>query len=262
MQHDFQFTRTNPSLIEAPEALSPLQTKAAELNARFKTAGARTILQASLNSADFGRTALVSSFGADSVVLLHMASVIDKSLPVIFVNTEMLFPETIEYQSKLTIELGLWNVRIVRPDEHEVNARDPNGNLHLNSTRACCALRKTRPLQRALEGFDTWITGRKRFQSGTRAALDFFEAEETTGRIKVNPLATWSIQDIASYMEANNLPRHPLIEKGYPSIGCEPCTSEVKAGEDARAGRWRGLNKTECGIHLDPKAALQAGASA
>ena len=100
------------------------------------------------------------------------------------------------------------------------------------------------------------------FESGTRAALDFFEAEEATGRIKVNPLAHWSVQDIANYMEANDLPKHPLIEKGYPSIGCEPCTSEVKAGEDARAGRWRGLNKSECGIHLDPKAALQEGAGA
>ena len=261
MQHDFQFTRDNPSLIEAPEDLTPLQDKAAELNARFKTAGARTVLKASLNSADFERTALVSSFGADSVVLLHMASIIDKSLPVIFVNTEMLFPETIDYQAKLTIELGLWNVRIVRPDEHEVNARDPHGDLHLNSTSACCALRKTRPLQRALEGFDTWITGRKRFQSGTRAGLDFFEAEDATGRIKVNPLASWSINDIASYMEANDLPKHPLIEKGYPSIGCEPCTSEVKAGEDARAGRWRGLNKTECGIHLSSAGLEREGAS-
>ncbi len=250
MQHDFLFTRTTPTLGKAPEALTPLQDKAAELNARYKTAGARTVLKASLNGPDFGRVAMVSSFGADSVVLLHMVSIIDKSTPVIFLNTEMLFPETLAYQAQLTIELGLWNVRIIRPDEHEVNARDPKGDLHLKSTSACCALRKTRPLNRALEGFDSWVTGRKRFQSGTRAALDFFEAEEATGRIKVNPLADWSIKDIAAYMEANNLPKHPLIEKGYPSIGCEPCTSEVKAGEDARAGRWRGLEKTECGIHL------------
>ena len=128
MQHDFEFTRTTTTLGKAPEALTPAQDKAIELNARFKTAGARTILQASLGK-EIGRTALVSSFGADSVVLLHMASVIDKSIPVIFLNTEMLFEETLAYQAQLTIDLGLWNVRIIRPDEHEVNARDPKGTL-------------------------------------------------------------------------------------------------------------------------------------
>lgn len=250
MQHDIEFTRITPIIGKAPEIITPLQDKAAELNARFKTAGARTLLQASLAKGNLGRVALVSSFGADSVVLLHMASKIDKSVPVIFLNTEMLFHETLAYQAQLTIDLGLWNVRIIRPDEHQVAARDPNGDLHATSTKACCELRKTRPLNNALQGFDGWITGRKRFQSGTRATLDFFEAEEETGRIKVNPLAHWSLDDIKNYMEANDLPRHPLIAKGFPSIGCEPCTSKVAEGDDPRSGRWRGSDKTECGIHF------------
>jgi phosphoadenosine phosphosulfate reductase len=250
MQHDIEFTRTTPFAHKAPEAPTPLEAKVAALNATFKTAGARSVLKASLDGADIGRVALVSSFGADSVVLLHMASIIDKSLPIIFIDTEMLFHETLVYQAQLTIDLGLWNVRIIRPDEHEVNARDPKGDLYQRSTKACCTLRKTRPLSRALEGFDGWITGRKRFQSGTRAQLDYFEAEEDTGRIKVNPLAHWSLEDIKAYMEANDLPRHPLISKGFPSIGCAPCTSKVADGEDPRSGRWRGSDKTECGIHL------------
>lgn len=261
MQHDFEFTRTTSTLGKAPEVLTPAQDKANELNARYQTAGARTILKAALGK-EIGRTALVSSFGADSVVLLHMASVIDKSIPVIFLNTEMLFEETLAYQAQLTIDLGLWNVRIIRPDEHEVNARDPKGTLYQTSTQACCELRKSRPLARALEGYDGWITGRKRFQSGTRAALDFFEAEEGTGRIKVNPLANWSIEDIKNYMDANDLPRHPLIAKGFPSIGCEPCTTKVTEGEDPRAGRWRGSEKTECGIHFSAQGLKREGASA
>ncbi|MDG1429926.1 MAG: phosphoadenylyl-sulfate reductase [Paracoccaceae bacterium] len=255
MQHDIDFTRTTPFTYKAPEAPTALEDKVSGLNTIFKTAGARSVLKASLDNADLGRVALVSSFGTDSVVLLHMASIIDKSLPVIFIDTEMLFHETLVYQAQLTIDLGLWNVRIIRPDEHEVHARDPNGNLYQSSTQACCALRKTRPLNRTLEGFDSWISGRKRFQSGTRAQLDYFEAEEETGRIKVNPLAHWSLEDIKAYMDANDLPRHPLISKGYPSIGCAPCTSKVAEGDDPRSGRWSGSTKTECGIHLGAGAA-------
>lgn len=254
MQHDIEFTRTTPFANKAPEAPTAHVDKVSGLNAIFKTAGARSVLKASLDNADLGRVALVSSFGADSVVLLHMASIIDKSLPVIFIDTGMLFHETLIYQAQLTIDLGLWNVRIIRPDEHETNARDPKGDLYQSSTHACCSLRKTRPLNRALEGFDGWISGRKRFQSGTRAQLDYFEAEET-GRIKVNPLAHWSLEDIKAYMDVNDLPRHPLISKGYPSIGCAPCTSKVAEGDDPRSGRWSGSAKTECGIHLGVGAA-------
>ena len=227
-----------------------LAARVETLNSRNKDAKAADILRAAITDPTAGRVALVSSFGADSVVLLHMLSEIDRSVPVLFIDTQMLFPETISYQAKLTEELGLWNVRIIRTDEHEVAARDPDGTLHNRDIDACCDLRKTRPLNRALEGFDGWITGRKRYQAGTRALLDFFEAEETTGRIKVNPLAHWTAQDVQEYMIRNELPKHPLIARGYPSIGCSPCTSPVASGEDPRSGRWRGQEKTECGIHF------------
>lgn len=227
-----------------------LEDRVAALNARHSGKDGAGILQAALEDADAGRIAVVSSFGADSVVLLHMLAQIDRSTPVLFIDTEMLFTETISYQADLTEKLGLWNVRIIRTDEHEVAARDPDGTLHNRDIDACCDLRKTRPLNRALEGFDGWVTGRKRYQAQTRSALDFFEAEETTGRIKVNPLARWSAQDIQAYMLRNHLPKHPLIKRGYPSIGCAPCTSPVAKGEDPRSGRWRGQSKTECGIHF------------
>ena len=105
-------------------------------------------------------------------------------------------------------------------------------------------------MQRALDGFGGWITGRKRFQGSTRSTLEFFEAEDGTGRIKVNPLAHWAPEDLRTYMEENRLPRHPLVARGYPSIGCAPCTTRVNDGEDPRSGRWRGQDKTECGIHF------------
>ena len=130
-----------------------------------------------------------------------------------------------------------------------IAAQDPDGTLHQYDTDACCALRKTRPLQRALSGFDGWITGRKRYQSGARAALPKFETD-AAGRLKLNPLADWGPEEIRAYVKAHDLPPHPLAAKGYPSIGCAPCTSPVKPGEDPRAGRWRDSNKTECGIHF------------
>lgn len=223
-----------------------LQDRVAALNARYRHHGATDVMRAALTEA--GRVALVSSFGAESVVLLHMAAISDPDTPVLFVDTEMLFTETLVYQTEVTERLGLRNVSVIRAAD--IAAQDPDGLLHLRDTDACCALRKTAPLQAALAGFDGWITGRKRFQSGGRAALDFFEVETGTTRIKINPLAHWTPQDVRDYMEENRLPRHPLVAQGYPSIGCAPCTSQVRPGEDARAGRWRNSQKDECGIHF------------
>ena len=225
-----------------------LTEKVEALNARFRHHSAHDVLHGA--SEEISALALVSSFGAESVVLLHMAAVVDKATPVLFIDTQMLFTETLEYQHEVTERLGLTNVRIIRADEDDVDRDDPYGALHLRDTDACCNLRKTFPLQRALSGYEGWISGRKRFQSGTRAALEFFEVEDGTGRIKVNPLAHWAPEDVRAYMEENNLPRHPLVAQGYPSIGCAPCTSPVKEGEDPRAGRWRDQNKEECGIHF------------
>lgn len=223
-----------------------LAERVAALNARFRHHSATQVMHGALN--DAGKIALVSSFGAESVVLLHMAAVIDRAAPVLFIDTEMLFTETLVYQAEVAERLGLTNMQTVRAAD--IVTKDPDGTLHQRDPDACCALRKTLPLNAALDAFDGWITGRKRFQTGARAALDFFEAEPGTGRIKVNPLAHWAPEDVRAYMEENRLPRHPLVAKGYPSIGCAPCTSPVKPGEDPRAGRWRNTAKDECGIHF------------
>ncbi|SCZ63221.1 phosphoadenylyl-sulfate reductase [Epibacterium ulvae] len=233
-----------------------LADKVAALNTRYQYHSATAVMEGALMQD--GATALVSSFGAESVVLLHMAAVIDPATAVIFVDTELLFAETLVYQSEICERLGLRNVQIRRAED--IAQKDPYGALRFTDKDACCALRKTRPLQAALKGFDSWITGRKRFQSGSRAALDFFEVEEGTGRIKVNPLAHWTPDDVKDYMDENRLPRHPLVAKGYPSIGCAPCTSPVKEGEDPRAGRWRGENKEECGIHVKDGKFIRTGA--
>ncbi|MDG4650052.1 phosphoadenylyl-sulfate reductase [Roseibacterium sp. SDUM158017] len=223
--------------------------RAARLNAETDGLSTRDLLERVLDGAA-GRAALVSSFGAEAVVLLHMAARIDPSVPVLFVETGMLFPETLAYQREVAERLGLSDLRLIRPAPDALGQADPDGTLHGRDADACCALRKTEPLTRALAPFDAWITGRKRFQGAGRAHLERVEAEAGTGRIKVNPLARWSREDVRAYMEAHALPRHPLVARGYASIGCAPCTSPVAPGEDPRAGRWRGLGKEECGIHF------------
>ena len=224
-------------------------TRVGLLNARYKHHGATAVLEHALKDADLGKVALVSSFGAESVVLLHLVSVIAPETPVLFIDTRMLFPETLDYQRELAEKLALCDIRTIRAHPGKVAFEDPDGTLHQFNTDACCAVRKIEPLERALADFEGWITGRKRYQGATRDQVEFFEAEGET-RIKVNPLAHWGREDIEEYMVENRLPRHPLVAKGYPSIGCAPCTSPVKPGEDPRAGRWRGSQKTECGIHF------------
>jgi phosphoadenosine phosphosulfate reductase len=228
--------------------------RVAALNARYRHHGATAVLEHSLRDADLGKVALVSSFGAESVVLLHLVSVIAPETPVLFIDTRMLFAETLDYQRQLADTLPLCDVRTIRAAAPRIALEDPDGTLHQFNTDACCAVRKVEPLDRALAGFDGWITGRKRYQGATRQTVEFFEAEEDL-RIKVNPLAHWGRDDLEEYMINNRLPRHPLVAQSYPSIGCAPCTSPVKPGEDPRAGRWRGSEKTECGIHfVDGKA--------
>lgn len=223
--------------------------RVALLNARYKHHGATAVLEHALKDADLGKVALVSSFGAESVVLLHLVSVIAPETPVLFIDTRMLFQETLDYQRELAEKLALCDIRTIRAHPGKVAFEDPDGTLHQFNTDACCAVRKIEPLERALADFDGWITGRKRYQGATRDQVEFFEAEGET-RIKVNPLAHWGREDLEEYMVENRLPRHPLVAKGYPSIGCAPCTSPVIPGEDPRAGRWRGSQKTECGIHF------------
>jgi phosphoadenosine phosphosulfate reductase len=230
--------------------LNDLNRRAATLNARYRHHSATSVLSHALRDPQAGQLALVSSFGAESVVLLHMVAVAKPDTPVIFIDTQMLFTETLVYQQEVSERLGLRDVRVIRASDAALKSTDPAQTLHRRDTDACCALRKTRPLQSALQGFDGWITGRKRFQGASRAGLDFFEVEAGEKRLKVNPLAHWTRRDISTYMEENRLPRHPLVARGYPSIGCHPCTAPVAPGDDPRAGRWPDEDKSECGIHV------------
>ena len=196
-----------------------------------------------------GRIAMVSSFGADSAVLLSLLARVSPATPVLLNETGMLFRETLDYQRELAAELGLSNVRLVRPTRAEIAAADPAGDLHARAPDACCALRKTAPLMRALQPYSAWITGRKRFQTKARAAMPLVEVD-VERRVKFNPLADWSVEDLSAYRRRFDLPPHPLVARGYASIGCQPCTTPVAVGEDPRMGRWRGEAKTECGIHI------------
>ncbi len=199
--------------------------------------------------------AIVSSFGADSVVLLHMVSEVNKTLPVYFLETGKHFPETLAYVESLKQELGLTNVIALHPESKDVQRFDPSGDLWESDPDSCCHIRKTEPLDAVVSGVGGWVTGRKRFQTAERGVLPHFELT-SDDRIKVNPLAYFSDADITTYKLKYGLPEHPLYSKGYRSIGCAPCTSVVAEGEDPRAGRWRGLNKKECGIHFDFNGAI------
>jgi len=208
----------------------------------------RDLLAAMIRDVFPGRIALVSSFGSESAVLIEMVADIDPSTPILFLNTGKLFGETLRYRDKLQERFGLTDIRALKPDADEVQAEDHNGLLWTRDQDACCDLRKTRPLDRAIEGFDAWITGRKRFQTEGRANLPLIERSD--GKIKINPLANYSLEDLQAIANEKNLPRHPLVADGYLSIGCMPCTRRVQEGEGYRAGRWAGTDKTECGIHV------------
>lgn len=227
-----------------PARPAALTQQVSRLNAGLRHHGGVDVLRRAVE--EIPDLALVSSFGADSVALLHLAAMVTRDLPVLFIDTELLFAETLVYQQEVAERLGLRNLHILRAQD--IGARDPDADLHRRDPDACCHLRKTAPLEAALAHHGGWITGRKRFQSQTRATLDFFEVDGA--RIKVNPLAHWTSRDVADYIDENRLPRHPLVARGYPSIGCAPCTSPVTAGEDPRAGRWRNTEKDECGIHF------------
>jgi phosphoadenosine phosphosulfate reductase len=239
-------------------ALGPAAAAAA-LNARLRNASPQEILRTALEHFP-GRTALVSSFGSESAVLLHMLAQIDPATPVLFLDTGMLFGQTLDYRRSLTARLGLIDVRDLRPAFQDLAVHDPKADLWKTDTDTCCAIRKVAPLDRALiPDFDAWITGRKRFHGGSRLSLPVVEAG-AEGKVKFNPLANWSKAELEAYMADHGLPAHPLVEFGYPSVGCWPCTKPVEAGEvsDIRAGRWADSEKTECGIHT-PRASVVPG---
>ena len=223
------------------------QTLAARLDAELRHAHPRTVLEAA--AAALGdRLALVSSFGAESAVLLHLVSKVKPDMPVMFLDTGMLFGQTLDYRRQLAALLGLTDVRDLRPAYHDLAVADPEAKLWQTDTDACCEIRKVIPLDRALAGFDGWITGRKRFQGGSRLSMRV--VEQADHQIKFNPLANWTKEDLDAYAAEYDLPVHPLVAQGFPSIGCWPCTKPVEAGQDERSGRWAGSDKTERGIHV------------
>lgn len=203
-----------------------------------------------LNDTQLGRLCVVSSFGAESVVLLHWLSRIRPGLPVLFLETGMHFSETLDYARRLSDSLDL-DLRMIAPEPGDLAQEDPRNMLWQSDPDSCCRIRKVFPLQDALADFDSWISGRKRFQASTRSALPVLERD---GRlIKINPLAIWTAEEVAAYVAEHDLPSHPLTARGYPSIGCRPCTQPAADGADPRSGRWsHSPDKTECGIHLGP----------
>ena len=224
---------------------------AIRLNNMFRGTSTEEMLRTVLGEHMVGDVAMVSSFGAESAVLLHLVASIDPSVPVLFLETGKHFPETLAYRDELVARLGLTDFRNLRPDAQVLAARDASELRWSYDPDGCCEIRKVAPLAKGLAGFDATITGRKAFQASTRNALPRFEIDtsDTVGRLKINPLADWTRADLDAYFTKHGLPVHPLVEQGYLSIGCAPCTSVVKPGEDPRAGRWRGWDKTECGIH-------------
>ena len=219
---------------------------AARLDAELRHAHPRTVLEAAV--AEFGdRLALVSSFGAESAVLLHLASKVKPDMPVLFLDTGMLFGQTLDYRRQLAAKLGLTDVRDLRPLYADLATTDPEARLWQTDTDACCHVRKVLPLDRALAEFDGWVTGRKRFQGASRLSMPV--VEQADHQVKFNPLANWTKADLDAYAAEYHLPAHPLVAQGFPSIGCWPCTKPVEDGQDERSGRWAGSDKTECGIH-------------
>lgn len=232
------------------------EADAIRLNNMFRGRDTVEMLTTLLKDNMLGDVAIVSSFGAESAVLLHLIGSIQPDIPVIFLETGKHFSETLAYRDELAAKIGLTNIINVTPEPDMLAKKDETGLRWSYDPDGCCEIRKVIPLKKALAPYDAQFSGRKAFQSSTRTALPRFEIEE--GRLKVNPLADWGKDRLDSYMAEHNLPAHPLVEQGYLSIGCAPCTTIVKPGEDARSGRWAGWDKTECGIHgevtpIDPE---------
>jgi phosphoadenosine phosphosulfate reductase len=217
------------------------------LDGALREASPQEVIAVALKAVGRDKLALVSSFGTQSAALLKVMADVDPAIPVIFLDTGWLFEETLAYRETLTAKLGLRDVRAIKPLDETLSREDPERDLWFNDPDACCRIRKVEPLARALQPFDAWINGRKRFQGGLRA--DIAVVEQDGPRLKFNPFANVSREAIEAIFKAADLPPHPLSASGYLSVGCMPCTSRTAGDEDERAGRWRGRSKTECGIH-------------
>lgn len=243
----FQGPPPTADVESTPEGLGD-GDKLADLIRRFGSLSGLDLVETAIRDAFPGRIALLSSFGTEAAVLLDMVARVDPATPVLFLDTGMLFGQTGAYREKLQARLGLTDVRALRPNPARLAETDPGQDLWRRDPDACCALRKVEPMRRGLNGFDAWITGRKRYHGGMRTELENFDLD-ADGRIKINPLAGWSRVKIEDYFKARDLPRHPLAEAGFASVGCYPCTRPATDANDPRGGRWAGSGKTECGIH-------------
>ena len=227
----------------AETGLSPAET----LDRALRDASPSEVIAAALRTVGRERLAVVSSFGTESAALLKVMADVDPAIPVIFLDTGWLFEETLAFRDTLIETLGLRDVRSVKPLEEALSRQDPDRELWFSDPDACCRIRKVEPLSRALKPFSAWINGRKRFQGGLRADIPVVEADGI--RLKFNPFANVSRETIEAIYKLAKLPPHPLAASGFLSVGCMPCTSRTSPDEEARAGRWRGRPKTECGIH-------------
>jgi phosphoadenosine phosphosulfate reductase len=238
------------NVLSPPLSSQPIEGElpaADELDRALRDASSADIIATALRTVGRDRLALVSSFGTESAALLKVMADVDPAIPVIFLDTGWLFEETLAYRDTLIERLGLRDVRSIKPLQETLSREDPENDLWFSDPDACCRIRKVEPLARALQPFDAWINGRKRFQGGVRGAIAVVENDGA--RLKFNPFANVSREEIEAIYRDANLPPHPLVGSGFLSVGCMPCTSRSNAGEDARAGRWRGRSKTECGIH-------------
>jgi phosphoadenosine phosphosulfate reductase len=230
-----------------PECAADALPAADGLDRALRDASPAEVVAAALHTVGREHLAVVSSFGTESAALLKVMADVDPAIPVIFLDTGWLFEETLAYRDTLIATLGLRDVRSIKPLEDTLSQQDPDRELWFSDPDACCRIRKVEPLARALAPFSAWINGRKRFQGGARAAIAV--VEDDGARLKFNPFANVSREQIQGIYANANLPPHPLAASGYLSVGCMPCTSRTSPDEDARAGRWRGRAKTECGIH-------------
>lgn len=242
-------TSASPSFLsESGPATSLASVLAARLDRDLEHAAPAAVISAALNAVGRSKLAVVSSFGTESAALLKFVADVDPAIPVIFLDTGWLFEETLAYRDELTALLGLKDVRTIHPLKDNLDRKDKDRELWFSDPDRCCFLRKVEPLARALTPFEAWLNGRKRFQGGDRATIPVVEADGE--RLKFNPLANVTPDELKALYAAMSLPPHPLVASGFASIGCMPCTSRTLPGEDPRAGRWRGKGKTECGIHV------------
>ena len=219
------------------------------LNDQFKDASPRTILNWAYES--FGKDVVMATgFGTSGLVLMHLASKLRVNPTIFYLDTDLFFPETYALKDKIENEFGLALTRVHSGLSLDEQATKHGDALWKNSPNQCCFVRKVQPLRRFLSDKSAWITGVRAHQSKTREKAQVIEWDASHNLIKINPLVRWSSEEVWSYIKLNDLPYNELHDRGFPSIGCMPCTRPVKKGAEERSGRWAGIKKTECGIHL------------